>query len=224
MLIKGSIHRPVVGWMGVGERVFGYARVSVAGEDITNQVKAIEDYCRARGYDLLMVFKDVVTGVSNPLERPEFRNMVRYAVENGIRKIVVYDLSRLGRSVFELFNTLRVLKEHGLLVEFVKHQELAGMDERSFTVFVTAIGLAAQLEREFMHQRLEQARLAGKRIGRRPVEIPVELVERYLSKGLSKKDVYRLLVAQGHLRYREKGEERVLSYTRFLKRLKVLGL
>jgi len=208
----------------VGERVFGYARVSVAGEDIMNQVRAIEEYCRAKGYDLVMVFKDVVTGASNPMERPEFRNMIRYAVDNGVRRIIVYDLSRLGRSVFELFSTLKTLRDYGLVVEFVRHQELADMDERSFTVFVTAIGLAAQLEREFMHQRLEQARLAGKRIGRKPVEIPVDVVEKYLSKGLSKKDVYRLLVAQGHLKYREKGEERVLSYTHFLKRLKVLGL
>jgi len=224
LLIKGFIYSPVIGRVGVGERVFGYARVSVAGEDVMNQVKAIEEYCRARGYDLLMVFKDVVTGVSNPMERPEFRNMVRYAVDNGVRRIVVYDLSRLGRSVFELFNTLKILRDYGLVVEFVKHQELAGMDERSFTVFVTTIGLAAQLEREFMHQRLEQARLAGKKTGRRPVEIPEDLVREYLSKGLSKKDIHRLLIARGHLKYKEKGEEKALSYSRFLRRLKVMGL
>jgi len=208
----------------MGERVFGYARVSVPHEDITNQVKAIEEYCKSMGYDLIMVFKDTLTGVSNPLDRPEFANMLRYAADSGVRRIITYDLTRLGRSIFEIFLTLKLIEEHGLVAEFVKHPELRNMDEKSFTVFVTALGLAAELEREFMRQRLEQARLSGKRIGRKPVEIPVDLVKRYLSKGLSKKDVYRLLVAQGHLKYREKGVEKVLSYHQFLRRLKVLGL
>ena len=61
-----------------------------------------------------------------------------------------------------------------------------------------------------------------KRLGRRPVEIPVDLVKKYLRMGLSKKAVYELLKAQGHLRYTEKGQTRALSYDRFVKRLKQL--
>jgi len=133
-------------------------------------------------------------------------------------------LSRLGRSIYELFTALKMMRDYGLVVEFVKHPELNNMDEKSFTVFVTAMGLVAQLEREFMRQRMEQARLAGKRIGRRPVEIPLDLVRKYLEKGLSKKDAYRLLVSQGYLKYREKGVDKTMSYTQFLRRLKVLGL
>jgi len=208
----------------LGERVFGYARISVQHEDIMNQVKAIEEYCRSRGYDLVMVFKDVVTGVSSPMERTEFSNMIRYASSSGVRKIVIYDLSRLGRSIYELFTALKMMRDYGLTVEFVKHPELNNMDDKSFTTFVTAMGLAVQLEREFTRQRMEQARLAGKHIGRRPVDVPVDLVRKYLEKGLSKKDAYRLLVSQGYLKYREKGVEKTMSYTQFLRRLKVAGL
>ena len=208
----------------MGVKVFGYARVSVSHEDVQNQVKAIEEYCRSKGYELLKVFTETVTGVSRPMERPEFRKMITYSREIGVNRIIVYDLSRLGRSLSELFATLKILKDNGIIVEFVKHQELLDMDERTFTIFVTAIGLAVQLEREFMHQRLEQARRVGKHIGRKPVDIPLDLVKRYLSKGLSKKDAYRLLVSQGYLKYREKGEERTLSYYQFIRRLKVMGL
>jgi len=56
------------------------------------------------------------------------------------------------------------------------------------------------------------------------VEIPMDLVKRYLRMGLKKKAIYELLVEQGYLRYREKGRERVLSYDRFCKRLRALGL
>jgi len=205
-------------------RVFGYARVSVSHEDINNQIKAIEDYCARKGYELLKIFTDTMTGVSSPIDRPEFRKMLTYAKELGVNRIIVYDLSRLGRSLSELFATLKILKDNGIVVEFIKHQELLDMDERSFTIFVTTIGLAVQLEREFMHQRLEQARIAGKHIGRKPVEIPIDLVKRYLSKGLSKKDVYRLLVSQGYLKYKVKGEERTMTYYQFIRRLKVAGI
>ena len=214
----------ITGVLAMGVKVFGYARISVSHEDVRNQIKAIEDYCRNKGYELLKVFTETVTGVSRPMERPEFRKMITYSREIGVNRIIVYDLSRLGRSLSELFTTLKILKDNGIIVEFIKHQELLNMDERSFTIFVTAIGLAVQLEREFMHQRLEQARRTGKHIGRKPVEIPVDLVKRYLSKGLSKKDAYRLLASQGYLKYKEKGEERTLSYYQFIRRLKVMGL
>ena len=205
----------------MGERVIGYARISVAHEDINNQISAIEKYCEEKGYELLTVLQDTVTGVSNPLDRPEFRKLVEYCNNLGINKVIVYDLSRLGRNIGELHTALKILDNNGVIVEFVRHPELANMNETSFEVFVIAMGLAAQLERESMRQRLEAARRSGKRIGRPPVEIPIDTVKKYLEKGLSKKDVYRLLVGQGLLRDR-KG--RVLTYVHFIRRLKEEGL
>lgn len=57
---------------------------------------------------------------------------------------------------------------------------------------------------------------------RKPTEIPLGLVKELLRAGLSKKDVYRVLVSQGYLRYREKGETRTMSYEQFLRRLRLL--
>jgi len=70
---------------------------------------------------------------------------------------------------------------------------------------------------------MERARAEGKQLGRKPVEIPLELVRKYRRQGLPKTVIYKLLVSQGYLRYTE-GEEKVLSYDRFVKRLKKLGL
>jgi hypothetical protein len=64
----------------------------------------------------------------------------------------------------------------------------------------------------------------GKHVGRRGTEIPVAEVREYLKLGLSKKSIYRILVKQGKLRYREQGQEKVLSYNWFLQRLKKLGM
>ncbi len=71
---------------------------------------------------------------------------------------------------------------------------------------------------------LARAKAQGKHVGRKGTEIPTDEVKEYLQLGLTKKAVYRLLVKQGRLRYREQGQERVLSYNQFLQRLKKLGM
>jgi len=52
----------------------------------------------------------------------------------------------------------------------------------------------------------------------------VDEVKEYLAMGLTKKAVYRILVKEGKLRFRVKGQEKVLSYNQFLQRLKKLGI
>ena len=77
----------------------GYARVSLETEDIENQVKAIEDYARASGIELIGVFRDVgVSGAKPALEREGFRQMLS-ALANmpAVKAVVIYDISRLGQ-------------------------------------------------------------------------------------------------------------------------------
>ena len=75
----------------------GYARVSLEGEDPENQVKAIQDYARANGIELIGVFKDVGVSGSRPaLEREGFRSMIN-ALANMpmVKAVIIYDISRL---------------------------------------------------------------------------------------------------------------------------------
>ncbi len=44
----------------------GYARVSLEEENIENQVRGIEDYARANGYQLIGVFKDIGVSGAKP--------------------------------------------------------------------------------------------------------------------------------------------------------------
>ena len=207
----------------MGERVLGYARVSVAHEDLENQRRAIEEYCRERGYDLLAVVEDTVTGASSPMEREGFRKLIELARLLNVRKVVVYSLDRLARGgVAEAYETLSVLRSHGIVVEFVRERNVDLSNPIIYDTFVFAFGLAAELERKAMRERLEAARRAGKRVGRPAYEIPWDKVKAYLAKGLTVKDVYRILVADGYLKRRTKdGREVVMSYRRFLDRVKM---
>jgi putative DNA-invertase from lambdoid prophage Rac len=220
----------VLGWV----KALGYARVSVPEERVENQVQAIEEFCRANGLELLKVFMDIgVSGAKPAFEREGFRQLLEASRLLGVKTIVIYDLTRLGRDLFDLIETYRKLLEEGYTILFVKHPELnaspdSPIGEALRKALLTILGVVAELERAFIRERtragLERAKREGKRLGRKPVEIPLDLVKRYQRMGLTKKAIYELLVSQGYLRYREKGETRVLSYDRFVKRLKALGL
>lgn len=214
-------------------KAFGYARVSVESENIENQVLEIEKFAKDNGLELIAVFKDVgVSGSMPALEREGFKKLIEASKLLNIKTIVVYDLTRLGRDLFDLVNTYKFLLENNYNVLFIKHPELnarpnSPVSEALRKALLTMLGIVSELERAFIIERtragLERARREGKQLGRKPVEIPVDKVKEYLRKGLSKKDVYRLLIDLGYLKYKEKGVEKVLSYDRFLKRLKTLS-
>jgi len=214
----------------------GYARVSLEGEDVGNQVKAIEEYAKANGLQLVGVFKDVgVSGAKPALEREGFRQMLA-ALANMpmVKAVIIYDISRLGRDMVDVIETYRHLTEGlGLSVMFVKHPELnvvqgTPLGEAIRKATLALLGIAAEVERALISERtrtgLARARALGRHVGRKGTEIPVEEVKEYLAMGLTKKATYRILVKQGKLRYIEKGQERVLTYNWFLQRLKKLGM
>ena len=215
-------------------RALGYARVSLEKENIENQVNEIRRFCEANGIELIEVFKDIgVSGSKPALEREGFRKLLQASRLLNIKTIVVLDLTRLGRDLFDLIETYRELLKEGYTVLFVKHPELNAkpdsiIGESLRKALLTILGVVADLERAFIRERtragLERAKAQGKRLGRRPVEIPMDKVREYRKMGLSKAAIYRLLIDQGYLRYREQGRERILSYDRFVKRLRKEGL
>jgi DNA invertase Pin-like site-specific DNA recombinase len=213
----------------------GYARVSREDEDIENQVHAIEDYAKTNNLTLVGVFKDIgVSGAKPAMERDGFKQMLS-ALESmpAIRTIIVFDITRLGRDMLDVMDTYKYLTEKGYDILFVKHPELnvvqtSPLGEAIRKATLAMLSVTAEIERALISERtrtaLARAKAMGKHIGRRGTQIPVDVVKQYLSMGLTKKAIYRLLVQQGLLRYQERGMVRVLSYNQFLVRLKALGL
>ncbi len=214
----------------------GYARVSLETEDVENQVKAIQDFAKANGIELIGIFKDVgVSGAKPALEREGFRQMLS-ALANmpAVKTVIIYDISRLGRDMLDVVETYRLLTEkHGLNVLFVQHPELnviqgSPLGEAIRKATLALLSIAVEIERALIIERtkagLARARAQGVHLGRRGAEIPVDEVKEYLAMGLTKKAVYRILVKEGKLRFKAKGQEKVLSYNQFLQRLKKLGI
>jgi len=207
------------------EKAVIYARVSAKEEDVNNQIENIKDWAKQRGYQIVGVFPDkAVTGASNPLEREKFKQMLAFCRDNGVKVILVWDLARFGRSLPEAVNALRELLNEGFTVIFTRYNLTADLNDIGGKVMIYTLLMAAELERDFLHMRMEAAKNAGKITHRPPTPIPIDEVKKLLEKGWTLKQIHAYLIGKGELRYREKGEEKTLSYRQFVYRLNALGI
>ena len=202
-----------------------YARVSVREEDVGNQIENIKAWAQRNGYTVIGVFPDrAVTGASNPMERTEFQNMLSFCRNNGIKTILVWDLARFGRSLPEAVEALKKLLNEGYEVIFTRYNLKADLNDIGGKVMIYTLLMAAELERDFLKMRMEAAKAAGKTIHRPATPIPVEEVKKHKKKGWTLKQIHAYLLGKGELKYREKGQEKQLSYKQFVYRLNREGI
>ena len=173
----------------------GYARTSRPDESIENQILAIRTKI---GKDAKIFMDAGISGRITAWDRPGFSQMIEYILaneENGenensnsnserIDNLYVYELSRIGRTMFETLDVINWLeKEKDVRVRSVSPKE-SWMDssEKSIRDLMLAIfSWFAQQEREVLSQRTKEgiarARSEGKHIGRPLVEIDWNQVE-----------------------------------------------
>ena len=118
------------------KKTVGYARVSTDEQTSVNQI----DKLKADG--VTVIFSDEgISGKRPALERPEFREMIKYLEKHPeVRRIVTYELSRLGRNLLDSITTFLNLESKGYMIwsltESWTHQEDPAM--RSFMVLVVS--------------------------------------------------------------------------------------
>lgn len=141
----------------------GYVRVSSADQNTDRQLEGVQ---------LDKVFKEKVSGKS--IDRPQLKLMLDYIREGD--HVHVHELSRLGRSVIDLHEIVRAIREKGAKVTFHKEGMDFYPDKDAEPIQELMFGMLAnfaQFERSLIRQRqregIEAAKAAGKHLGRPPV-------------------------------------------------------
>ena len=175
--------------------ILGYARVSTGDQDVTGQTLRLEQAGATK------IFTDVKSGKS--MDRPGLAELLAYARAGDTLAIVRLD--RLGRSLAELLETVKMLRERKIdllsLEEKIDTSSAAG--ELVFHVF----GAIAHFERRLISERTKDgiaaARAQGKQPGRQPldlkkVEAAMKLIEAKTSPaeaakqlGIGRSTIYR---------------------------------
>jgi len=220
----------------LSSKAFGYVRVSMEKENPENQRQAILDFAARNGIEVIKIFEDIgVSGSEPAMKRPGFVDLYNAARLTGIKTVIVYDLTRLGRDLLDVISTYKLLLDEGFRVLFVKNPELNAVDGNSplgealRRVLLAVLAAVGELERAMISERtktaLERARKQGKKLGRPEIPIPVNDIKRLLRRGYSIKEIHEMLLREGKICIKLKdGRLDCLSYDTLRKKIKQLKL
>ena len=152
--------------------VYGYIRVSTETQTTENQKMQIEKYCKFYRLNKIEWYSETISGTKSPDKRKLGTLLKQAKAED---KIIVTELSRLGRSLFMIMSVLNDCLERKITVIAIK--ENFTLDESiGCKAVMFAFGLSAEIERTLISERtkagLERARKNHKRIGRQKGEKP----------------------------------------------------
>ena len=137
-----------------------YSRVSSESErqDTERQTNELIDYAHRMGYTIVDVFEEKVSGFKKNEQRPVFSKMLEDIQIKNIDKVLVWELSRIGRSVLQSLQNIQTL--HDLKVGiYIKNFNLETLNEdktpNSLSMFMVQILFAvASMESKMTLARL----------------------------------------------------------------------
>jgi len=90
-----------------------YSRVSSESErqDTERQTKELIEYANKMGYSIINVYEEKVSGFKKNEQRPVFSQLLSDVRTNQIDKILVWELSRIGRSVLHSLQNIQTLHD-----------------------------------------------------------------------------------------------------------------
>lgn len=156
--------------IGLSWRVYGYARVSTADQDLTVQREAL----KAAGCEIIR--EEKISGTSRQ-GRKELQTLLEF-LRNG-DTLVVTRLDRLARSMDDLSNIARELQEKGVALKAT--EQPVDTTTAAGKAFFQMLGVFAEFETNLRKERqmegIAKAKAAGIYKGRKP-SIDVEEVKR----------------------------------------------
>jgi DNA invertase Pin-like site-specific DNA recombinase len=132
---------------------YAYIRVSTDRQDLDNQRHGVIEYAKANGLEPLTFFDDTVTGKKSWRDR-DIGKLLGQAKKGDV--LLVSEISRLARSTLQVLEILQHAAEKEIAVHVVKNRMI--MDGSLHArITATVLGLAAEIEREFISARTTEA-------------------------------------------------------------------
>ncbi|HNB23418.1 MAG TPA: recombinase family protein, partial [Candidatus Melainabacteria bacterium] len=129
------------------------------------QLKALRKYVRARNWKVALEVEDIGSGVKERKKREQVMDAAR---RREIDVVLVWKLDRWGRSIHDLFMTMKELTD--LDVIFVSLTEAVDLSSPVGRAVAGLLTVFANFERELLRERVKAgiayARKRGKRHGR----------------------------------------------------------
>jgi DNA invertase Pin-like site-specific DNA recombinase len=162
-----------------------YLRVSTLDQHPETQLLDLRQMAAQRGYEIVAEYTDRISGAR--ARRPGLDQMLKEARRGRFDVLLIWAFDRLARSVRHFLEVLDELNR--LNVEFVSFREQIDTGGPLGRAVIVIIGAIAELERALIVERvragMRRARLEGRHIGRRPLDLDRAAILRDRQRGQS---------------------------------------
>ena len=144
-----------------------YARTSSSGsvenrQNTERQVIDLTDFANRNAMTICKTFEEHISGAKRNEERAVLSECIEYAISNRVDVILFSELSRCGRAVWEVLDTIRTLKDNGINAYFQKEGlslfSEDGSENVYLAVMLSVLCVCSQIERENIYYRLQSGR------------------------------------------------------------------
>lgn len=152
-----------------------FARVSTNVQEYDRQINELTTLAKSNGWSVEAVFAEKISGAKSNKERTELLNMVSYVEANRINKVLVTELSRLGRDTLQVLEVIQMLNEKGISL-YIQNYNIEtltkdGKVNAMSQFLITILAEVARMERKTIRERVESGyknyRANGGKVGRK---------------------------------------------------------
>ena len=152
-----------------------FIRVSTDKQDYQRQILELNVFCRQKNLEVAETIATKITGTKTFQDREDLQLLFKSAASKKFDKVVVSEISRIGRNAKDIRNTIDYLHSKKIAIVFRNLGGLESLDDHGNESFVTNIIIAiyselAQEEKRILSERIKSglfnAKHKGKQIGR----------------------------------------------------------
>ena len=149
-----------------------YLRVSTEEQTVLNQRMALQKWAGEHGFQIVDFFEDsAVSGKTAAIKRRAFNELLDLVKIASIDAILIYELSRIGRTFWETLDAIKVIERSAPLISCSPRESFLQTTEPSIRkLMIGILTWVAEREREMLIQRtkdgMTRARASGKIVGR----------------------------------------------------------
>lgn len=178
---------------------FGYLRVSTDEQTVLNQKLVIEKWAQVNDYKILDFFEDsAISGKIPAIDRHAFKEMLSLVRSDRVDSVIVYELSRVGRTFWETLDAIKSIEKYSPLISCSpKEIFLQTTDPSVRKLMIGILTWVAEREREMLIQRTKdgmvRAKMAGKNIGRPKKTLDKDVLIKMLSQNIPRNKIAKNL-------------------------------
>lgn len=186
-------------------KVVLFCRVSTSGQEYDRQVNELSALALGNGWSVEGIFAEKISGAKMNVERAELMKMVEFVEVYNIDKVLVTELSRLGRDTLQVLEVIELLNSKGISL-YIQNYAIETLTKEGKVntmsqFMITILAEVARMERKTIRERVESGYInyrkhggqVGRKVGYRKTE--EQMKEQYtkeiqlLKKGLSLRNI-----------------------------------